>query len=207
MIRNCLPAVCVLFVAAGSLAGQATIQEKKQVFKTYPFSGPNPSPPRSGRQGVQQRIYPYFAFDDLTSTGVDQTWNLVRLENPYIQADVLPAVGGKLLGAVEKATGNAFIYYNHVLKFRNISMRGPWTSGGIEANFGIIGHAPSTASPVDYLVRRNPDGSVSCFVGSMDLPSRTEWRVEYRLSPDKPISRRERFGTTRNLSNNPITCG
>ena len=34
-------------------------------------------------------------------------------------------------------------------------------------------------------MRKNPDGSVSCFVGPMDLPSRTEWRVEYRIPPDK----------------------
>ena len=183
--RSSIP-ILVLFAFSGNLLGQqATAREEKQAIKTYPFSGPNPSPTRSGGQRVQQRIYPYFSFDELSARGVDQTWNVVRLENPYIEAFVLPAVGGKLIGAIEKSTKNAFIYYNHVLKFRNIAMRGPWTSGGIEANFGIIGHAPSTASPVDYLIRKNPDGSVSCFVGTMDLPSRTEWRVEYRIPPDK----------------------
>ena len=186
MKRRLSAAVPVLLVFAGCLVGQqATIREEKQVIKTYPFSGPDPSPTRSGRGEIGQRIYPYFSFDDLSSTGADQTWNVVRMENPYIEAFVLPAEGGKLIGAVEKSTKQAFIYYNHVLKFRNISMRGPWTSGGIEPNFGIIGHAPSTASPVDYLVRKNPDGSVSCFVGSMDLPSRTQWRVEYTIPADK----------------------
>ena len=178
----------LLLLVAGTayLAAQpAVIQEEKQVIRTYPFSGPNPSPARPGGQRVQQRIYPYFQFDEYASAGVDRAWNVVRLENPYIRAFILPGVGGKLLGAIEKSTGKEFVYYNHVLKFRNIAMRGPWTSGGIEANFGIIGHAPSTATPVDYLVRRNPDGSVSCFVGTIDLPSRTQWRVEYRLSPDK----------------------
>ncbi len=52
------------------------------------------------------------------------------------------------------------------MKFRNIALRGPWTSGGIEFNFGVIGHTPSTATPVDYVLRENPDGSVSCWVGS-----------------------------------------
>jgi hypothetical protein len=64
-------------------------------------------------------------------------------------------------------------------------MRGPWTSGGIEYNLGLIGHSPSTATPVDYITRENTDGSVSCIVGNMDLPSRTEWRVEIRLPKDK----------------------
>ncbi len=88
-----------------------------------------------------------------------------------------PADGGKLLAAIEKSTGKDFIYFNEVRKYRHIAHRGPWTSGGIEWNFGLVGHTPATASPVDYLIRKNPDGSVTCVVGTMDLPSRTEWRV------------------------------
>jgi len=38
---------------------------------------------------------------------------------------------------------------------------------------------------VDYELQENADGSVSCFVGGMDLPSRTHWRVEIRLPADK----------------------
>jgi predicted Zn-dependent protease len=98
---------------------------------------------------------------------------------------ILPEIGGKVWGAIEKSTGKEFIYYNDVVKFRNISMRGPWTSGGIEFNLGLIGHTPSTASPVDYVTKENADGSVSCIVGNMDLPSRTHWRVEVRLPKDK----------------------
>ena len=80
MTRRYSATALALLVCAGCLAGQqATIREEKRVIKTYPFSGPNPSPTRPGRQGVQQRIYPYFAFDDLTSTGADQTWDVVRM--------------------------------------------------------------------------------------------------------------------------------
>mgnify|MGYP001827647269 CR=1 FL=1 len=93
--------------------------------------------------------------------------------------------GGKVWGAIVKETGHEFIYRNEVMKFRNISLRGPWTSGGIEFNFGVIGHTPATATPVDYQLEENADGSVSCFVGGMDLPSRTHWRVEIRLPADK----------------------
>ena len=176
-----------LACAASVAAQQATVREEKQVFKTYPFSGPDPAPimTRSSIWGRGQRLYPYFFFDKLSYRGTDQTWNVVRMENPYLRVFVMPAEGGKLLGAIEKSTGREFIYLNHVRKFRHIALRGPWTSGGIELNFGIVGHTPATATPVDYLVRNNPDGSVSCFVGAMDLPSRTEWRVEFLVPPDK----------------------
>jgi hypothetical protein len=67
----------------------------------------------------------------------------------------------------------------------------------VEFNFGIIGHHPSTSSPVDYVVQKNDDGSVSCVVGNLDLPSRTNWRVEIRLPSDKA------YVETRASWNNP----
>ncbi len=188
MKRSALAAFPLLLTMTVCLpAQQAIVQEEKSAFKTYPFSGPDPAPimTRSSMWGKGPRLYPYFFFDKLSYTGTDQTWNVVRMENPYVQVFVLPAEGGKLIGAIEKSTQREFIYFNHVRKFRHIALRGPWTSGGIELNFGIVGHTPATATPVDYLFRKNPDGSVSCFVGTMDLPSRTQWRVEFVLPPDK----------------------
>jgi hypothetical protein len=45
----------------------------------------------------------------------------------------------KIWGAVDKTTCKEFIYFNHVAKFRDVPLRGLWTSGGIEFNFGIRG--------------------------------------------------------------------
>ncbi len=144
----------VLLASPASLWAQpATVTEEQQVFKTYPFSGPDPSPimTRSTIWGRGQRLYPYFSFDTLSYTPVDRTWNVVVLENRYIKVMIMPGEGGKLIGAIEKSTGKEFIYLNKVRKFRHIALRGPWTSGGIELNFGIVGHTPATATPVDYL--------------------------------------------------------
>lgn len=173
----------VLFLAALSFnmrihAENAVIKEEKQVFKTYPFSDPDPVP-RVGR------IYPYFRFDGYSHSSKNREWKMVTLENPYIKVWVTPEIGGKVWGAVEKSTNRAFVYFNKVVKFRDIAMRGPWTSGGIEFNFGAIGHTPTTSTPVDYMIKENNDGSVGCIVGAMDLPSRTHWRVYIRLPKDK----------------------
>ena len=35
------------------------------------------------------------------------------------------------------------------------------------------------------IIRTNPDRSVSCFIGATEWASRTTWRVEIRLAPDK----------------------
>lgn len=159
-------------------AQNASIYEENRNMKTYMFSQPDPIPSIN-------RIYPYFRFDGYTDKGSFQDWKMVVLENPYIKVYVCPAVGGKIWGAIEKSTGKEFLYFNDVVKFRDVAMRGAWSSGGLEYNFGDIGHIPTCATPVDYALKENPDGSVSCIVGALDLPSRTKWNVEIRLEKDK----------------------
>ncbi|MBK5098289.1 MAG: DUF5107 domain-containing protein [Gemmatimonadetes bacterium] len=179
--RLLLAPVVLAAIPAPGTAQTARISEEVRTLSTYPFSEPNPIPILTR----DERLYPYHSFEGYSATAEPREWNVVRLENDYIEVFVLPEVGGKVWGAIVKQNGHEFIYRNEVMKFRNIALRGPWTSGGIEFNFGVIGHTPATATPVDYLLRENSDGSVSCWVGSMDLPSRTHWRVEIRLPPDR----------------------
>lgn len=157
----------------------ATVTEVVRTMKTYPFSDPNPVADPSAL------YYPYFRFDGFSAEGTGRPWKTVELENAYIKLSLFPEIGGKIWGAVDKTAGREFIYYNHVVKFRDIAMRGPWTSGGIEFNFGIIGHAPTSSTPVDYLTRTKADGSVSCYIASFDYITRTYWSVEVNLPADK----------------------
>jgi predicted Zn-dependent protease len=150
-----------------------------KTFTTYAFSDPDPVPDPAAP------IYPYNHFDGYSNSAVQKEWKVVELENDFIKVMILPEIGGKIWAATEKKTGKDFIYYNHVVKFRDVAMRGPWTSGGIESNFGTIGHTPNCATPVDYTTIKNPDGSVSCVVGALDLLTRTQWRIEINLPADK----------------------
>ncbi|MDO1444952.1 DUF5107 domain-containing protein [Rhodocytophaga aerolata] len=161
------------------LAQNASFREYTKAYKTYPFSDPNPIP------NPNTLIYPYFRFDGYTDKPVNKEWKVVELENEYIKLTILPEIGGKIWAAYEKASGKSFFYDNQVVKFRDIAMRGPWTSGGLEANYGIIGHTPAVATPVDYLVKKNEDGSVSCFIGTLDLLTQTTWCQEINVAPDK----------------------
>ncbi|SVC37831.1 uncharacterized protein METZ01_LOCUS290685, partial [marine metagenome] len=181
--------------ATSAQEAKAKVTEEVRVIQTYPFSSPNPVPILT----EDYRLYPYHRFEGYAHESQRKEWKVVKLENEWIELWILPEVGGKIWGARVKKTGNEFIYRNEVMKFRNIALRGPWTSGGIEFNFGVIGHAPSTASPVDYITRENDDGSVSVIVGAMDLPSRTHWRVEVRLPSDRA------YFETRVLWRNPTT--
>ncbi|MFC1493360.1 DUF5107 domain-containing protein, partial [candidate division KSB1 bacterium] len=179
---NLIVIILILFLTSAiSYSQDCVIREETWEIKTYSFADPDPIPILV----KNPRIYPYFSFNEHSIKGSDREWKVVRMENDYVKVYILPEVGGKIYGAVEKSTGNDFLYHNEVLKFRQIAMRGPWTSGGIEFNFGIVGHTPAVATPVDYIIRENEDGSVSCFIGTMDITSRTRWSVEINLPPDK----------------------
>lgn len=156
-----------------------TVKEYKKIFKTYPYSDPDPVP------HPQSNIYPYYRFDGYTNKPIDKEWTVVELENDFIRVLIMPEIGGKIWTAIEKSTQKPFIYNNEVVKFRDVAMRGAWTSGGIEANYGIIGHTPNCSAPVDYLTQKNEDGSISCFIGWLDLLTRTWWRIEVKLEKDK----------------------
>ena len=157
---------------------KAQVREYKKLFTTYPFSDPDPIP----KMG---RVYPYFRFDGYAEKPIQKEWKVVELENEYLRLMILPEIGGKVWATIEKSTGKSFVYYNHVIKFRDVAMRGPWTSGGVEANYGIVGHTPNCATPVDYVTINKKDGSVSCVIGVLDLLTRTSWRIDINLPKDK----------------------
>ena len=186
----------ILFMLQNLNSQKATVREENLNMKTYMFGDPDPVPNIN-------RIYPYFRFDGYTDQGEYRDWKMVVLENDYIKVFVSPEVGGKIWGAIEKSTGKEFLYFNEVVKFRDVAMRGAWTSGGLEYNFGDIGHIPTCATPVDYSLKEYPDGSVSCVVGALDLPSRTKWNVEIKLHPDKAYF--ETTATWANTSEVPVT--
>lgn len=177
MKKTVVTGLLTLFLLA-ALAQEAIISEEYIPFTTYSFNDPDPV----ARPGS---IFPYFRFDGFSYSPEVVKHKMIVLENKWIKVWVAPDIGGKVWGALDKKTNKYFIYHNNVVKFRDIAMRGPWTSGGIEHNFGSIGHAPTTSTPVDYSWQKNDDGSVSCFVGAIDLASRTEWRVEVRVPKDK----------------------
>jgi len=190
----------ILVLAGGALVAldglaTATVKVEDWVFPTYAFSDPDPVP------HPVHRAYPYYCFDGQETVPANKTWKVVVLENDKIRVTMLPEIGGKVWGAEDKKTGKPFIYYNHVVKFRNLALRGPWTSGGIEFNFGEMCHAAWASTPVDWSVRRNDDGSVSYFCGDSEYIAKTHWQVEVRLGPD------DEFFSTTSTFYNPSTDG
>ena len=170
--------ICVLITSALNAQNTPQIKETEEEYVTYPYSDPNPIPDFG-------KIYPYFRFDGFTLQPVKAKHKTVILENDYLRIKIFPEIGGKIWSVVDKTCGKEMFYDNKVVKFRDIALRGAWTSGGIEFNYGVIGHAPSCSFPVNYRTAQKPDGSVSCWISDFDLLTRSRWTVEINLPKDK----------------------
>lgn len=166
-----------VFLSAPLDSAAQTVVVKDTLMKTYPFADPDPVP----NGGM---LYPYWRFDGFTTGSEVREWKMVVLENDYLRVKVFPQIGGKIWSVFDKTSGKEMFYDNDAVKFRDISMRGPWTSGGIEFNYGVIGHAPSCSSDVDFKVETKSDGSVSCYIGVIEMLSRSHWTVEINLPKD-----------------------
>jgi tetratricopeptide (TPR) repeat protein len=178
-----------LVAIAPLLSQQAAVKvtEEQVTIPTYLVGPPNPNPQfylGGASQGAQHRIYPYPAYDNLTTNKVAKTYTMVYLENEYVKIGVLPEIGGKIFEAIDKTNGYDFVYHQHVIKPTLISLLGAWISGGIE--WDIPHHHRATSFlPAQYKVEENPDGSKTVWVGELELRDRMRWAVGITLHPGK----------------------
>jgi tetratricopeptide (TPR) repeat protein len=178
-----LAAISPLFAAGAPVK----VWEEQVTIPTYLIGPPDPNPQfyfGGNSQGAQHRIYPYPAYDNLTTEKKDKTYKMVYLENEYVKIGILPELGGKVFEAVDKTNGYDFIYHQHVIKPALISLLGAWISGGIE--WDIPHHHRATSFlPVQYKIEEDADGSKTVWVGELELRDRMCWAVGVTLHPGK----------------------
>ena len=179
-----LALVALVLLAVSAFAQtppHVTVREENLVIPTWPIGPASVHPSYPGPQGV---IYPYTLNDVLTDRKTDRSYDAVFLENEYVKILILPEVGGRVHGALDKTNGYRWLYWQPTIKPGLISMTGAWISGGIEWNFPH-GHRPSGFMPVDHRVVRHADGSATVWVGESEPVYGTRWLVGMTLEPGK----------------------
>jgi len=172
---------------AQSVEEPVRIWEEKTVLPTYLVDPPDLNPRfYDGRayQGAQGRIYPYPIYESLSETRVEKEYTMVYLENEYIKIEVLPEIGGRLFGAVDKTNGYVYVYKQHVVKPGLIGMLGAWISGGIEWNFPHH-HRATTFMPVEYQMEENEDGSATVWISELEIRHRMKFNLGITVFPGK----------------------
>jgi hypothetical protein len=101
---------------------------------------------------------------------IDQT-PVVRLENEFLQVDVAPTVGGRIVNLVEKGSNHQFLWHNARLKLEKLpagSEYDPNFYGGIDEL--LPGDIPvfrnrSTASTIPIMASYGPWRSITGLKG------------------------------------------
>jgi len=159
------------------------VWEESLSIPTYELGPPNPYPALLDWQRRRWRpVYPYPFLDNLSNTKTNKNWKAVYLENEYLRVSVLPELGGHIYQIFDKTTNRDVLYSNPVMKYAMVALRGAWVSGGIEWNFPD-GHTLTTVSPIDYVMRTDPDGSAAVAVGDTERVQGMQWEVIIRLRP------------------------
>ena len=179
-----------LFLSAlGLCAAPADVRvwETNVVIPTY-LAAPPSDVPRfyDGRtyQGAKATFYPYPIQDVLTDIKTNKSYQVLFLENDYVQISVIPELGGRIWSATDKVNGYDFFYRQHVVKPALIGMLGAWISGGVEWNVPHH-HRASSFMLVDNSITTNADGSATIWVGEDELRHRMKWLVGLTLHPGR----------------------
>jgi len=129
------------------------------------------------------RVLPYKMQDRYCRELVDMEFPSVIMENDFLKAEFIPALGGRLWSLYDKSQGRDLLYRNPVFRPANLAIRNAWFSGGIEWNIGRFGHTVHTCSPVFAGVLET-DGVLRLW--EFERQSRLFWRIEFTLPACSP---------------------
>lgn len=166
---------------------QVKMWEEKVTIPTYGTGKQNINPmflEKRVYQGSSGRVYPYPVIDKIYDEKFNKEYNMVFLENDYIQIQIMPEIGGRIYRALDKTNNYDFVYYNQVIKPALVGLAGSWISGGIEFNWPQH-HRPNTFGNVEYMLSENEDGSKTVWVGEIDKMYGTHVSTGFTLYPDR----------------------
>lgn len=177
-----------LLLCATPLLGQEVhMKSVTEKIPTYQIGAPEIDPIFfTGRvyQGAEGYIYPYPLYDVLTEKQVEQDYNVLRLDNQYVDIAILPEIGGRIFAASDKTNDYPFFYTQTGVKPALIGMLGAWLSGGVEWNIPDH-HRASSYMPINWTMKENEDGSKTIWVGETELRHRLKWSVGVSVYPNR----------------------
>jgi tetratricopeptide (TPR) repeat protein len=154
--------------------GAVKAWQEPVVMKTWLPAAPDPNPlflEKRVYQGSSGKVYPLPVIDRIATEPCEHTWQAVHLENDYLRLMILPEIGGRIHVGYDKINGYDFFYRQNVIKPALVGLAGPWISGGVEFNWPQH-HRPATFLPVDVMIERDEDGSVTAWCSDHDPLSR-----------------------------------
>lgn len=182
------------------------IRPARLLLRGSPLAGENPQPffreadfsasrkkgwgfPEDKYRGLGRetgfRVLPYTMQDRYNRELKDLEFPSVVMENEFLRAEFIPALGGRLWSLFDKKRNRDILYRNPLFRPANLAIRNAWFSGGIEWNIGRFGHSVHTCSPV--FAGTFKAGDMEVFrIWEFERQTRLFWRIECTLPEGSP---------------------
>lgn len=180
------------------------VRSEKVNIPTYEVGQPDKNPlflDKRVYQASSGKIYPYPMIDKIYDEKVDKEYDVVILENDYIEIMVMPSLGGRIQYGYDKINDYYFFYNNEVIKPALVGLCGPWISGGVEFNWPQH-HRPSTYEKVEHDIEYG-DGYAIVWVNEFEKMSQLIGVAGIKIYEDS--NRVEVLGRSVNNTNLPKT--
>lgn len=127
---------------------------------------------------------PFTSFEDYDHSEEMRAFDSYVLENDYIKARFIPALGGRLWSLYDKKGKRDLIYENPCFKPCNLALRNAWISGGVEWNCGVTGHHPLTCDKVYAATYNMDDGTPVLRLYAFERIRAVTYQMDFILPAD-----------------------
>jgi tetratricopeptide (TPR) repeat protein len=161
--------------------------EERITIPTYPEQLPDKNPmffEKRVYQGSSGKVYPNPITDRVCNEKSERPYKAVFVENEYVHLMVLPEIGGRIHVGQDRTNGYDFFYRQNVIKPALVGLLGPWISGGVEFNWPQH-HRPSSFMPVQHMIEKAADGSVTIWLSEHEPMQRMKGMVGICVHPGK----------------------
>ena len=139
-------------------------------------------PPEAAENiGAETRTLPYMMQDRYPEVLSDVTLKTIVMENGFLRAEFTPGYGGKLWSLYDKENKKDLLFANPVLRPRNLAIRNAWTSGGIEWNFGSLGHTVFSCEDVFAAILKDAEGNDFLRIYEFERAKECLWQADFHL--------------------------
>ena len=174
---------------------------KQEIFEIMgaELNGVNPLPSFRGRKcgitkpsedfpehlkeglGHLSKPLPYLMQDRYTRERKLLKLKSLVLENEFLKVTVLPQYGGRIHAIYDKVEKKELLFTNTVIQPGNLAIRNAWLSGGIEWNFGLIGHSPITCDNVYCAILDDGEGNDFLRIYEFERTKSAFWQLDLHL--------------------------
>jgi len=137
--------------------------------------------------GCRKRVLPYKIQDRYSRKRLPLKMKTIVMENAYLKAVIWPESGARLYSLFDKVNGRHLLMANPVYQPGNLAIRNAWLSGGIEWNFGNIGHHVNTCENMFAAVLQDEDGNDFVRVYEFERCKGAVYQIDFHLPEESPV--------------------